>query len=182
MVVLISILYSFPLFIVRSLYIICSTWSCPTNQSLVSCIWNIRVQYILIHVALLHRCISRDKHLSLPLSLHTEWIATWITLKRQPHEGENLDERIVTISCKRVYGATQARPCETSGCSRQRCAVEVSNETHLFRNQEQLRYPAKNCLCCHWPTLQTPTISVGLPTCREWTGKRWLVTGNQSNS
>ena len=39
-------------------------------------------------------------------------------LKLQPHEDDNLDERIVTIPCKRVYGATQARPCETSGCSR----------------------------------------------------------------
>ena len=75
------------------------------------------------------------------------------SLKRQPHEGENLDERIVTIPCKRVYGATQAHPCETIGCSRQRFAVEVSNKTHLFRGHEQLRYPAKNCLCCHWLTL-----------------------------
>ena len=65
------------------------------------------------------------------------------TLKRQPHEGDNLDERIVTFPCKRVYGATQARSCETSGCSRQRCTVEVSNKTRLFRSHEQLRYPAK---------------------------------------
>ena len=64
-------------------------------------------------------------------------------VKRQPHEGENLDERIVTIPCKRVYGATQARPCETSGCSRQRCAVKVSNKTRLFRSHKQLRHPAK---------------------------------------
>ena len=104
-----------------------------------------------------------------------------VRLKRQPHEGENLDERIVTISCKRVCGATQARSCETSGCSRQRCAVKVSNETHLFRNQEQLIYPAKNCPCCYWPTPWTSTISVGLPTCREWTGKRSLFTENQPN-
>ena len=74
-------------------------------------------------------------------------------VKRQPHEGDNLDERIVTIPCKRVYGATQARPCETSGCSRQRCTVKVSNKTRLFRSHEQLRYPAKNCPRCHWPTL-----------------------------
>ena len=45
-------------------------------------------------------------------------------LKLLPHESDNLDERIVMISCKRVHGATQARPCETSGCSRQRCAVK----------------------------------------------------------
>ena len=65
------------------------------------------------------------------------------TIKRQPHEGENLGERIVAIPCKRVYGATQLRPCETNGCSRQRCAVKVSNKTRLFRSHEQLRYPAK---------------------------------------
>ena len=34
-----------------------------------------------------------------------------MSLKLQPHEGDNLDERIVTIPGKRVYGATQARPC-----------------------------------------------------------------------
>ena len=55
-----------------------------------------------------------------------------MVVKRQPHEGENLGERIVTIPCKRVHGATQARPCETSGCSRQRCAVKVSNKTICF--------------------------------------------------
>ena len=66
-----------------------------------------------------------------------------VTLKRQPHEGENLGERIVTIPFKRVYGATQSRFCKTSGCSRQRCAVKVSNKTRLFRSHEQLRYPAK---------------------------------------
>ena len=32
------------------------------------------------------------------------------TLKNQPHESDYLDERIVTISSKRVYGATRARP------------------------------------------------------------------------
>ena len=32
------------------------------------------------------------------------------TLKNQPHESDYLDERIVTISCKQVYGATRARP------------------------------------------------------------------------
>ena len=30
--------------------------------------------------------------------------------KPQPHESDNLDERIVTISCKRVHGATRVRP------------------------------------------------------------------------
>ena len=65
------------------------------------------------------------------------------TLKLQPHEGDNLDERIVTIPCKRVYGATQDRPCETSGCPRLRCTVKVSNKTRLFRSHEQLRCPAK---------------------------------------
>ena len=77
------------------------------------------------------------------LSLHLKNLSLIINLKRQPHEGENLDERIVTIPCKRVYGATQARLCETSGCSRQRCAVKVSNKTRLFRSHEQLRYPVK---------------------------------------
>ena len=38
-------------------------------------------------------------------------VYTMHTLKLQPHEGDNLDERIVTIPGKRVYGATQARPC-----------------------------------------------------------------------
>ena len=33
-------------------------------------------------------------------------------VKHQPHENDNLDERIVTISCKRVHGATQARPAK----------------------------------------------------------------------
>ena len=65
------------------------------------------------------------------------------TLKHQPHESDNLDELIVTISCKRVYGATQARPCETSGCLRLRCTEKVSNKTRLFRSHEQLRCPAK---------------------------------------
>ena len=60
-------------------------------------------------------------------------------LKLQPHEGDNLDERIVTIPCKRVYGATQTRPCEKSGCSRLRCTVEVSSKMRLFRSREQLR-------------------------------------------
>ena len=64
-------------------------------------------------------------------------------VKRQPHEGENLSERIVTIPCKRVYGATQARPCETRACSRQRRAVKVTNKMRLFFTHEQLRYPAK---------------------------------------
>ena len=63
--------------------------------------------------------------------------------KRQPHEGENLGEHIVTIPRKQVYGATQARPCETRGCSRQRCAVKVTNKMRLFCSYEQLRYPAK---------------------------------------
>ena len=31
-------------------------------------------------------------------------------LKLLPHESDNLDGRIVTISCKRVHDATQARP------------------------------------------------------------------------
>ena len=66
-----------------------------------------------------------------------------MTLKLQPHEGDNLDERIITIPCKRVYGATQTRPCEKSGCSRLRCTVKVSNKTRLFRSHEQLRCPAK---------------------------------------
>ena len=105
------------------------------------------------------------------------------TLKLQPHEGDNLDERIITISSKRVYGATQARPCETSCCLLLRCTVKVSNKTRLFRSHERLRCPAKkNSPSCRWPTLQTLTISVGLPTCREWTGKRSLVTRNQPNS
>ena len=72
-------------------------------------------------------------------------------VKLQPHEGDNLDERIVTIPCKRVYGATQARPCETSGCLRLRCTVKVSNKTRLFRSHEQLRYPAK----------KLPSLSLG---------------------
>ena len=59
------------------------------------------------------------------------------------HEGDNLDERIVTISCKRVHGATQARPCETSGCLRPRCTMKVSNKTRLLCRREQLRSPAK---------------------------------------
>ena len=65
------------------------------------------------------------------------------TFKLRPHEGDNLDERIVTIPSKRVYGATQARPCWTSCCLRLRCTVKVSNETRLFRSHEQLRCPAK---------------------------------------
>ena len=65
------------------------------------------------------------------------------SVKRQPHEGENLGKRIVMIPCKRVYGATQARPCETRGCSRQRCALKVTNKMRLFCSHEQLRYPAK---------------------------------------
>ena len=64
-------------------------------------------------------------------------------LKLQPHEGDNLDERIVAIPCKRVYGATQTRPCEKSGCSRLRCTVKVSNKTRLLRSHEQLSCPAK---------------------------------------
>ena len=64
-------------------------------------------------------------------------------LKRQPHDGANLDERIVMILCKRVYGATQASPGETSGCLRLRCTVKVSNKTRLFHSHEQLRHPAK---------------------------------------
>ena len=64
-------------------------------------------------------------------------------LKLQPNEGDNLDERIVTIPCKRVYGATQTRPCEKSGCSRLRCTVKVFNKMRLFRSREQLRRPAK---------------------------------------
>ena len=66
-----------------------------------------------------------------------------LIVKRQPHEGDNLDERIITIPCKRVYGATQTRPCETSGCSRLWCTVKLSNKTRLFRSHEQLGYPAK---------------------------------------
>ena len=31
-------------------------------------------------------------------------------LKHQPHESDNLNERIATIFCKRVHGATRARP------------------------------------------------------------------------
>ena len=103
-------------------------------------------------------------------------------VKLQPHEGDNLGERIVTILCKRVYSATQDRPCEMSGCPRLRCTLKVSNKTRLLRSHEQLRCPAKNCPYSHWPTLWTPTISVELPTCREWTGKRSLFTKNQSNS
>ena len=34
----------------------------------------------------------------------------FVLLKHQPHESDNLDERIVTIFCKRVHGATLARP------------------------------------------------------------------------
>ena len=33
----------------------------------------------------------------------------FFSLKHQPHESDNLDESIVTISCKRVHGATRAR-------------------------------------------------------------------------
>ena len=58
-------------------------------------------------------------------------------VKLQPHEGDNLDERIVTIPCKRVYGVTQTRPCGKSGCSRLRCTVKVSS------SHEQLSCPAK---------------------------------------
>ena len=68
----------------------------------------------------------------------------WTTVKLLPHESDNLDERIVTISCKRVHGATQARPCETSGYSRLRCTMKVSNKTRWFCRHELLRYPAKN--------------------------------------
>ena len=73
-----------------------------------------------------------------------------VSIKPQSHEGDNLDECIVTVPCKRVYGATQSRFCETSGCSRLRCVVKVSNKTRLFCRQEQLRYPAKKF---HWATL-----------------------------
>ena len=73
-----------------------------------------------------------------------EILCQYNELKLQPHEGDNLDERIVSIPCKRVYGATQVGPCETSGCSRLRCTVKVSNKTRLFRSHEQLGYPAKN--------------------------------------
>ena len=65
------------------------------------------------------------------------------TLKLWPHESDILDERIVTISCKRVHGTTQACPCETSGCSRLRRTMKVSNKTRLFCRHKQLRYPAK---------------------------------------
>ena len=65
-------------------------------------------------------------------------------VKRQPHDCDNLDERIVTIPCKRVHGATQARLCVLSGCSRLRCTVKASNKTRLFCIHEQLKCPAKN--------------------------------------
>ena len=58
-------------------------------------------------------------------------------VKRQPHDCDNLDERIVTIPCKRVHGATQARLCVLSGCSRLRCTVKASNKTRLFCRHEQ---------------------------------------------
>ena len=100
--------------------------------------------------------------------------------KRQPHEGENLGEHIVTIPRKQVYGATQARPCETSGCSRLRCTVKASNKTRLFCIREQLRCPAKN------PPLLSLADAVDADdfggTCHEWTGKRCLFTENQPNS
>ena len=70
-------------------------------------------------------------------------VYTMHTLKLQPHEGDNLDERIVTILCKRVYGATQDRPCEASGCPWLRCTVKASNKTRLFRSHEQLKCPAR---------------------------------------
>ena len=66
------------------------------------------------------------------------------SFKLQPHEGDNLDERIVTIFCKRVHGATRARSCETSGCLRLRRTMKVFNKTRLFCRHQQLRYPAKN--------------------------------------
>ena len=66
-----------------------------------------------------------------------------VSIKPQSHEGDNLDECIVTVPCKRVYGATQAHPCEMSGCSRLRCTMKVFNKTRLFCSHEQLRYPAK---------------------------------------
>ena len=75
--------------------------------------------------------------------IDTRQLSRPLCLKLQPHEGDNLDERIVTISCGRVYCATQARPCETSCCLRLRCTVKVSNKTRLFRSHEQLIYPAK---------------------------------------
>ena len=81
----------------------------------------------------------------------------WVSIKLWLHEGDNLDERIVTISCNRVHGATQARPCETSCCLRLRCTVKVSNKTRLFRSHEQLRCSAKK--------LSLPAIG---RCCRRW--------------
>ena len=42
--------------------------------------------------------------------MHVHITETSLALKHQPHESDNLDERIVTISFKRVHGATRARP------------------------------------------------------------------------
>ena len=67
----------------------------------------------------------------------------FISLKLWPHERDNLNEHIVTISCKLVHGVTQACPCEVSCCSRLRCTMKVSNKTRLFCRHKQLRYPAK---------------------------------------
>ena len=86
--------------------------------------------------------------------IDTRQLSRPLCLKRQPHEGDSLDQRIVTIPCKRVYGAAQARPCETSGCLRLRCTVKVSNKTRLFRSHEDV-------------PLKTVRVAIGR-CCRRW--------------
>ena len=44
------------------------------------------------------------------LKLNKLMLKRFERVKHQPHESDNLDERIVTISCQQVHGATRARP------------------------------------------------------------------------
>ena len=104
------------------------------------------------------------------------------SLKHQPHEGDNLDERIVAIPCKRVYGATQTRPWETSGCSGQRCTVKVSNKTRLFCSQKQLRYPAKKLPLFSLADAVDVDYFGGTFHLSQMARKRSLFTENQPNS
>ena len=44
------------------------------------------------------------------LKLNKLMLKRFERVKHQPHESDNLDERIATISCQQVHGATLARP------------------------------------------------------------------------
>ena len=44
------------------------------------------------------------------LKLNKLMLKRFERVKHQPHDSDNLDERIGTISCQQVHGATRARP------------------------------------------------------------------------